>query len=502
MVGLGSDLKEVAAEDGCDWRAVVRRKDFGKKVLVGFLFIILLACVLHLRQVPMEKEILLKSLFSTPFMMAGSFLLAIAFGVISCIYFRIYQRTFLRSFQKFSLLVTIVTLTLVLAKASEFYLLHYDLIQYPLLMPFAAILICLLIGTDVALFTSGFLTIILGISLPTLQERFLVMNLMAALVAIISAHAIRKRKQVFNVCGKVYLSCAFLVVTYHIFDHQLGVDSIAIDLLTTFIFLFATALLIVGILPLLEWAFLVMTDMKLVEYMDPNHLLLRRMSAEIPGTYHHSIVVGNLSERAAIAIGANGLFCRVTSLYHDIGKLSNPSYFVENQTGGFNMHQLLTPKESAHLIIAHVIDGELLAKKHHLPQSFIDVIRQHHGTTLVYYFYCKQAEQGIAEEQEFRYPGQKPQTRESAIIMMADCVEAVSRTLDEVTEETLSKMVEQIVAHKIEDKQFDECPLTFQELECVKRSFIQTMLVSSHLRTKYQVRATKVVKAALLDSRP
>ena len=178
------------------------------------------------------------------------------------------------------------------------------------------------------------------------------------------------------------------------------------------------------------------------------------------------------------------------TLYHDIGKLFNPHYFTENQLGGFNIHQLLTPAESTHVIIAHVSEGEALARKHYLPQSFIDVIREHHGTTMVYYFYCKQVEQmgGDAtkvNEKVFRYPGPKPRSKESAIIMIADTVEAASRSMDEVTEESVAEMIDKLVAEKAEDGQFDECQLTFEELGRVKKALVKALMVTRHLRIKY-----------------
>ena len=201
-------------------------------------------------------------------------------------------------------------------------------------------------------------------------------------------------------------------------------------------------------------------------------------------------MVGNIAEVAARAIGASGLFCRVSTLYHDIGKLFNPHYFTENQLGGFNIHQLLTPAESTHVIIAHVAEGEALARKYHLPQSFIDIIREHHGSTMVHYFYCKQVEQmgGDAtkvNERIFRYPGPKPRSKESAIIMIADTLEAASRSMDEVTEESIAEMVDKLVAEKAEDGQFDECRLTFEELGRVKRAIVKALMVTRHLRIKY-----------------
>ena len=254
-----------------------------------------------------------------------------------------------------------------------------------------------------------------------------------------------------------------------------------------------TAVLVVGLLPLLESGFNIMTNVTLMEYMDPSHPLLRRMTIEAPGTYQHSIVVGNLAEAAAAAIGANGLFCRVSTLFHDIGKMVTPQYFTENQQGGVNIHQLLTPHESAQVIMAHVPEGVAMARKAGLPEKFIDIIKEHHGTTLVYFFYRKQIEQmgndsSLVDQREFRYSGPKPQTREAAIVMIADSFEAASRSLERMDEEALTGLVEGIVREKSEDGQFDECNLTFQELRIVKRTLVSSLVAAGHARVKYPKR--------------
>jgi len=228
--------------------------------------------------------------------------------------------------------------------------------------------------------------------------------------------------------------------------------------------------------------------------MDPNNELLQRLAIEVPGTYQHCLVLGNLAEAAAQAIGANGLFCRVACLYHDIGKLNNPHFFTENQQGGVNIHQLLTPQESAQVIISHVRDGEMLARKYRLPQPFIDIILQHHGTTLVFYFYAKEVELKGGKKEEvdeklFRYPGPKPHSKESAIIMICDTLEAASRSLEETSEEALTEMVNRLVRERSEDGQFDECNLTFEELGIIKKTLIKTLSVSHHVRVKYPKKA-------------
>lgn len=450
----------------------------------------------HIAMLQSMKSALAKSRHLwNPLSLLSSFIIALSLQVAAFFYLYVFHRDLLKSLQKMTLLFTVFVLSMVLAKVVEYTLLHVApqwtaVASFPLLLPFAALIICALIGTEIALVSSFFLLIVFGVTLAVDFVPFLLINLFAALLTILFARRLHKRKKVFVVCGKVWLSIFPMILAFNLLDNVPFKVSFSIDLISAFVFLSVTAILCIGLLPILEAVFHIMTDMTLMEYMDPDHELLRRLSIEAPGTYQHCLVVGNISEAGARAIGANGLFCRVSTLYHDIGKLFNPHYFTENQLGGFNIHQLLTPAESTHVIIAHVPEGETLARKYHLPQSFIDIIREHHGTTMVYYFYCKQVEQmgGDAtkvSEKLFRYPGPKPRSRESAIIMIADTVEAASRSMDEVTEEAITDMVDKLVAEKAKDGQFDECQLTFEELGKVKRAMVKALMVTRHLRIKY-----------------
>lgn len=459
--------------------------DVGEKVTTRHLM------MMQAMKMAMSKE---RNLF-TPRTILGSLVLSLLFTVLSILYFRMYHPQILNSLQKMALLVTIVILTLVFAKIAEYLLINkatylIDMFRYPVIIPFAAILILVLVGSEVALFGSAFLTIVVGVTLAINHEFFLIINLIASWATILFARHMHKRKEVFSVLAKVWLICIPVVIAFNLSDNVFIPVHLLQDLMSSLIFMTLIAVLVAGLLPLLESLFHVMTDMSLMEYMDPNNDLLRRLSVEAPGTYQHCLVVGNLAETAARSIGANGLFCRVATLYHDIGKLFNPHYFTENQLGGFNIHQLLTPLESTQVIIAHVAEGEALARKYRLPQSFIDIIREHHGTTLVYFFYHKQCEQmgGDASKVNaslFRYPGPTPYTKESAIIMLADTVEAASRSLDEISEEALQAMVDKLVKAKADDGQLNHCQLTFEELGIVKKTLVKTLAITGHFRVKY-----------------
>jgi putative nucleotidyltransferase with HDIG domain len=430
-----------------------------------------------------------------PLTILASLILSIIFVTISGLYFRISQPTFIRSLREISLFVCIVVLTLLFAKTIEYILLKstsdiVEAVRYPIVAPFATILICILLSPRTALFAATFLSILLSVSLAVDHSHFLILNLVTSIVVIIGSRGLRKRKEVFTVCMKSWLSAIPVLYAFTLAENHLASISLLINIGASFVFLLITAVLVVGILPALETLFGIITDMTLMEYTDPGSDLLRRFAVEVPGTYQHSLVLGNLSEVCAQSIGANGLFCRAATLYHDIGKMNNPQFYTENQQGQVNIHQLLTPLESAQVIISHVTDGAVIAHKANLPQSFIDIILEHHGTTLVYYFYRKQLELkggnvSEVDERQFRYPGPKPRTRESAIIMICDTVEAATRSLEEINEYTLTELVNRLVSEKAEDGQFDNCQLTFEELGKVKKTLVKTLLLSHHVRVKY-----------------
>jgi hypothetical protein len=430
-----------------------------------------------------------------PLTILASLVLSLIFVSISAFYFRISQPTFIRSLREISLFVCIVILTLIFAKFTEYILLKstseiIEAVRYPIVAPFATILICILLSPRTALFAATFLSILLSVSLAVDHSHFLILNLVTSIVVIISTRGLRKRKEVFTVCMKSWLSAIPVLYAYTLADGHLASYSLLVNTGASLVFLLITAILVVGLLPVLETIFGVLTDMTLMEYMDPSSELLRHFALEVPGTYQHSLVLGNLAETCAQAITANGLFCRVATLYHDIGKMNNPQFYTENQQGAVNIHQLLTPLESAQVIISHVADGEAIARKNRLPEAFIDIIREHHGTTMVYYFYRKQLELkgGKTEEVDeklFRYPGPKPRTKESGIIMICDSVEAASRSMEEINEQTLIELVNRLVMEKAEDGQFDDCQLTFEELGRIKKILVKTLLLSHHVRIKY-----------------
>jgi putative nucleotidyltransferase with HDIG domain len=258
-----------------------------------------------------------------------------------------------------------------------------------------------------------------------------------------------------------------------------------------------------GLLPLVEAAFGLTTDISLLELSDQNQPALRRLLLEAPGTYHHSLIVGNLAEAAALAVGCNALLARVASYYHDIGKIERPEYFIENEPPGRGRHEGLSPSMSTLIITSHVRDGVVLGLEYRLPRAILDTIAQHHGTSLVEFFYraaVERANGAPVDERPFRYPGPKPQTRETAIVLIADSVEAASRTLTDPTPARLSKMVRDIAMKRLLDGQFDESGLTLRDIRTTHDSFVKVLSSMFHSRVPYPSAAEHAGPPA--DGRP
>ena len=276
-----------------------------------------------------------------------------------------------------------------------------------------------------------------------------------------------------------------LAISY-IQDLELSRMDYLVYLLAAFISALSSSVLTIGILPFFEAGFGIISAIKLIELSNPNHPLLKRILTEAPGTYHHSVMVANLAETACEAIGANGLLARVGCYYHDIGKTKRPQFFIENQMNIDNPHDRLAPSVSRDIIVAHVSDGSKILKKHKLPKEIVDIAEQHHGTTLLKFFYYKAKEEDEeVKEKDYRYPGPKAQTKESAVIGIADSVEAAVRSMKHPTKEKIEALVKSIIHDRIKDNQFSECDITFKELEKVEKSLCQTLNGIFHSRIEY-----------------
>ncbi len=291
----------------------------------------------------------------------------------------------------------------------------------------------------------------------------------AAATAILLLGRIRSRSKLIYV-GLVAAVVAMLTeVGDSILDGQPLQQALFVDVPPVGRWAVVAGFLMTGLLPFVEKMFGVLTDISLLEVGDISHPLLQELVRRAPGTYNHSINVASIGEAAADAIGAGGLLVRVGAYFHDIGKMLKPQYFTENQPQGASLHETLLPAMSRLIIVAHVKDGADLARQHHMPQPIIDFIEQHHGTTLVEYFYrraAQQSETGTVEEHSYRYPGPKPLTKEAGVLMLADAAESASRSLVEPTPSRLEGLVQEIAMNRLLDGQFDECGLTLAGASC------------------------------------
>jgi len=312
--------------------------------------------------------------------------------------------------------------------------------------------------------------------------------LAGSLVAALLSFRVRRRAQVIK--AGVLAACAQFIVTFILErgDNFLAFSNSDVSLLK--ICLLNGALssgLVLGFLWVFESFFKVVTTVSLLELSDFSHPLVKRLILEAPGTYQHSLVVASLSEAAAEAIGANAALARVGAYYHDIGKLVKPNYFIENQNAYRDVHKDLKPSMSKLIIINHVKEGVELAQAHHLNPRICDFIIQHHGRSLVYYFYkrAKELEPDAEHEEEYRYPGPKPQTKETAIVSLADTIEALSRLLEDPSPSRIEEMVREVVRKKFMEGELDESNLTLKELEKITRSFIHVLNALFHTRINY-----------------
>jgi cyclic-di-AMP phosphodiesterase PgpH len=450
----------------------------------------------------------------------GRVLLVLAMVLASLIYIRIEDPETLRSNVRCGLLALVVIVNLALVRANyslggaEFFVRDGSWAStLPYIAPtaFAPLIVAILIDAGSGIFMALLISIFTGVIYGNRLD-LLVLTFLASLVTIYFGRDARRRGRLVRAAGAGGLTVAAFAALIGVAD-QTELDTLFRQMIAGLGTGILTGIGVVGLLPVLESLFKRTTDITLLELTDYNHPLLRRMQLDAPGTYHHSLVVAQLSENAANAIGANPLVARVAALFHDVGKTLNPQYFGENQRDRGNPHSELSPEESAQMIKQHVPDGVELAHKHHLPRAVVDVIQQHHGTTLVRYFYQRAVEESRApfttvtrkrggtvevapavtpanvvtlpDERTFRYEGPKPQCKESAIISLADGVEATTRSLRQVRAEELQEVINRIVGERISDGQLDEAPLTLEEITRIKNSFQFTLLNMLHSRVAY-----------------
>ena len=471
----------------------------------------------------------------------GRILLVLAMLVASAVYIRLEDRETLQSNGRLGLLALVVISNLALVRLTYWFGELSYFVQNPTaaaILPYIAptalapLIVAILIDAGSAIFMALFISIFTSVIYGNRLD-ILVITFLASMVGIFCCRQVRRRGDVVRAAAYGGLIVAIFAALIGIIDQFSFLSAphlIPKQMLAGLGTGILTGVIVAGVLPVIEGLFKRTTDITLLELTDFNHPLLRLMQMEAPGTYHHSLIVAQLSENAANAIGANPLLARVCALFHDIGKTKKPEYFTENQRDRANPHDENNPSLSALIIKAHVKDGVDMAVKHKLPRAIIDVIKQHHGTSLIRYFFQRAlgdkrppasnaARNAAADtrspfnslpgleparvcETTYRYDGPRPQFKESAIIHLADGVEAASRSLRKVTPQHLGELIDQIFKDRIEDGQLDEAPVTFEELTKIKSSFTFTLLNMLHSRVSYNPQGEEPAAHATPKTQP
>jgi putative nucleotidyltransferase with HDIG domain len=412
--------------------------------------------------------------------------------------------------------LAVTKLVLAVCNSGNYRLLTPDMGRLITPYAFAPLVLSVLLGRHHGLFAAVFVSFWSSMLFGNIDAPLLVTSLISGFTAVSLTLQVRRRGRLIRAGFGIGIAIWLLALTFGLVGPinlfpPTDNNWMMIGLQTAYAIGngIVTAMIVGGALPLLEHLFRVTTDISWLEASDLNHPLLRQMTIEAPGTYHHSLVVANLAEAAAEGIGANATLCRVCSYFHDVGKLVKPEYFTENMNFERNPHDDLAPTMSALIIIAHVKEGVDLALKHKLNQRIIDIIQEHHGTSLVYYFYQRAIQQqedaraggrimNIREEdipevreESFRYGGPKPQTKESAIVSLADIVESASRSLEKPTPQKVEQLIEELIEERVADGQLDDCDLTLGEIKMIKERFRFTLLTMLHTRIAYPKHESK-----------
>jgi len=363
---------------------------------------------------------------------------------------------------------------------------YSGLIAYAVPVAAGAMLIAILFDGKLSMFITTIIAILIGI-MNNLELQFALVAFAGGFAGIYSVSKLSQRSDLVK--ASIYIigaNVTTILALGLILNYSLSMLSVA--LLLGVISGILSSVLTIGTLPFWEAVFRVTTSLKLLELSNPNQPLLKRLLLEAPGTYHHSIVVGNMAEAAADAVGADALLARVGALYHDVGKVKRAYFFIENQFANENPHDKLAPSLSTLIITSHIKDGIELAKEHGLPDNIIDIISQHHGNSLVSFFYHKANEGSsgdVLQEDDFRYDSPKTKTKEAAIVMLADAIEAGVRSIQKPTPNKIEAFARKIIKEKLEDGQLEECDLTFKELDTITHSFVKILTGIFHSRIEY-----------------
>ena len=404
-----------------------------------------------------------------------------------------YRPAYVENYNMLLLLGLMIVSTLAIGRFCE-YLFHnlsigfisQESVKFGIPLAAGAMLIALLFDFHTAIIFSFTISLFAGYWLN--DPLYPIYAFVGSLTAAFSVIRCKKRSALLR--GGLYVTAVNVLIVLILYLSRDELFTSVVPSAVTFAIFsgIATSAIVSLLLPFLEYAFKVTTDISLLELLDLNQPLMKSLMISAPGTYHHSVIVGNLVEAASETVGVNPLLARVSSYYHDIGKVKMPDYFIENQSGSPSKHFKLTPHMSSMIIINHVKEGVELARQYKLPQSIIDIIRQHHGNSLITYFYEKAKEQdgeNIPTEEDYRYPGPKPQTRVAALVMMADAVEAASKVLTDPTPARISALVDKIINRIFLEGQLDECELTLKDISEIKKRFTYILTGIFHKRIDY-----------------
>jgi len=396
-------------------------------------------------------------------------------------YLKRYYAIIYDDLKRISLIFLLMNLTIIITRFMV--IISPFIVPYTFLPMLLTILVKKRIGQTLALFSAIFISIITGF-----HVQVLIILMLTSVLSIIFINKVEERNDIIKSSFYIGIVAFLLSLAMGFLLSNAVTDTFRNSLLVASGVLMS-GVLVIGFLPMIENTFNVVTEIKLLELANPNNPLLKRLQMEAPGTYHHSIMVGNLAEAAAEELHANSILLRVAAYYHDIGKLSRPQFFKENQIGSKNPHDEITPNLSTLIIINHVKIGLEMAEKAKLPEEIKDLIAQHHGTTLVKYFYLTMKNNAedpdSIKEEDFRYPGPKPKTREAGIMMLADSVEAAVRSISDPTVGKVEAMVYKIFKDKLEDGQLDECDITFSDVSRIRKNFLKTFGSIYHERIEY-----------------
>lgn len=419
--------------------------------------------------------------------LGGRSLLVAAVLVLVGVFFYRYRRPYFSEARYWWITAIILTAACFVSRLLMMFLQNYGpLALFVFATALGAMLITLLTDAAFGIVVAVALSLLAGV-MGGMALRPTLVALFASGVGVVLVSRLRRRSDFYRVFLGLFAAGAVAAMGVGLIDMLPGRD-IAEEVWWSAVMAAASVVVLAVMLPVFEMTFQVVTDLRLLELADLNHPLLRRLLLEAPGTYHHSVVVGNLAELAAGAVGVNPLLARVAAYYHDIGKLRAPAYFAENATGDVTRHEHLSPQMSTLIVASHTKQGAKMAEDAGLPADIVNTIAEHHGTSLISFFYqeaLKLDEHKVLAEDDFRYPGPKPQSKVSAIVMLADAVESASRALDQPTPTSIRATVEKVVAARLADGQLDECDLSLREIQQVKESLIRALASVYHIRPTY-----------------